>query len=85
MSIEIITQIHLTAFEEYLLREEKSMATVVKYLRDARAFMLYTEGKTVTKEITVAYKKSLENKRYNPRSVNSMLAGLNRFLDFKFR
>lgn len=82
MSEQNITQTHLTAFEEYLLREEKSAATVEKYLRDARAFVLYAEGKTVTKEMTVAYKKSLEETGYKPRSVNSMLAGLNRFLDF---
>ena len=82
MLIETMTQVHLTAFEEHLLREEKSAATVEKYLRDARAFVLYAEGKTVTKELTVAYKKSLEEKGYRPRSVNSMLAGLNRFLEF---
>lgn len=82
MSIETTTQTHLTAFEEYLLREEKSAATVEKYLRDARAFVLYAEGKTITMEMTVAYKKSLEETGYKPRSVNSMLAGLNRFLDF---
>jgi len=50
MSIETITQTHLTAFEEYLLREEKSAATVEKYLRDARAFVLYAEGKTLTRK-----------------------------------
>ena len=82
MSEQNITQTHLTAFEEYLLREEKSAATVEKYLRDARAFVLYAEGKPITKEMTVAYKKSLEEIGYKPRSVNSMLAGLNRFLDF---
>ncbi|MBQ8551418.1 MAG: tyrosine-type recombinase/integrase [Clostridia bacterium] len=82
MSIETITQTHLTAFEEYLLREEKSAATVEKYLRDARAFVLYAEGKTVTKEMTVAYKKSLEDTGYKPRSINSMIASLNSFLDF---
>ncbi len=82
MSIETITQTHLTAFEDYLLREEKSAATVEKYLRDARAFVLYAEGKTVTKEMTVAYKKSLEDAGYKPRSVNSMLASLNSFLEF---
>ncbi len=82
MSIETITQTHLTAFEEYLLREEKSAATVEKYLRDARAFVLYAEGKTLTKEMTVAYKRSLEDAGYKPRSINSMLASLNSFLEF---
>lgn len=82
MSEQNITQTHLTAFEEYLLREEKSAATVEKYLRDARAFVLYAEGKTVSKELTVAYKRSLEDTGYKPRSINSMLASLNSFLDY---
>ncbi len=82
MSEQNITQTHLTAFEEYLLREEKSAATVEKYLRDARAFVLYADGKILSKELTVAYKKSLEDTGYKPRSINSMLASLNHFLDF---
>lgn len=76
------TRGNLTAFKEYLLREEKSAATVEKYLRDVRAFMLYAEGKSVSKELVVAYKASLEEAGYKPRSINSMLAGLNAFLDF---
>ncbi len=82
MSEKTITQTHLIAFERHLLREEKSAATVEKYLRDARAFMLYTGSKTVSKELTVSYKKSLEDAGYKPRSVNSMLASLNSFLEF---
>lgn len=69
-------------FQEYLLREEKSMATVEKYLRDVRAFFTYAGEKTVTKELTVAYKKSLETRNYAIRSINSMLASLNSFLEF---
>lgn len=82
MSTETIMSTHLTAFEEYLLREEKSSATVGKYLRDAHVFVLYAAGKTVTKNLTVAYKKSLEEKGYKPRSINSMIAAVNSFLDF---
>ena len=82
MSTGSVTQAHLTAFKEYLLREEKSAATVEKYLRDARVFVLYSEGKPLSKELAVAYKRSLEEKGYKPRSVNSMLASLNSFLDF---
>ncbi|MBO5315219.1 MAG: tyrosine-type recombinase/integrase [Clostridia bacterium] len=82
MSERILTQTHLTAFEEYLLKEEKSAATVEKYLRDARAFLIYAEGKEITKELTVAWKKSLEDNGYKPRSINSMLASLNCLLEF---
>lgn len=78
----IITAEQLDGFKEYLLLEEKSIATVNKYLHDVRVFMLYAAGKSISKEITVMWKKSLEEGGYKPRSVNSMIASLNSFLDF---
>lgn len=77
-----VTQKYLAAFKEYLLREEKSAATVGKYLRDVRAFILYAEEKPLSKDLAVAYKASLDAAGYKPRSINSMLASLNAFLDF---
>ena len=82
MSERKITQAHLIAFGEHLVREEKSAATVEKYLRDARAFVDYSDGKELTKELAVAWKRSLEETGYKPRSINSMLASLNSFLEF---
>lgn len=72
----------LEAFQDSLLREEKSPATVEKYLRDAGAFLAYCEGKDITKENTVAYKHFLQEKGYAIRSINSMLASVNSLLDF---
>jgi site-specific recombinase XerD len=77
-----LTKTHLEKFEEHLLKEEKSRATVEKYLRDARAFVLYAEGKELTKSLSVGFKKSLEDAGYKPRSINSMIASLNGFLSF---
>lgn len=77
-----ISHQHLTAYREYLLREEKSAATVEKYLRDAGAFVVFAADNEVTKELTVAFKKSLEEQNYAVRSINSMLASLNSLLDF---
>ena len=70
------------AFHQYLIREEKSTATVEKYLRDVRAFSVYTGGRTVTKAVLMSYKKYLQEKQYAVRSINSMLASLNSLLDF---
>lgn len=78
----IITTNELTAFREYLLNEEKSTATVEKYLRDVRAFLAFAGGKEVTKEVTVAYKTTLQEKSYAISSINSMLASLNKLFDF---
>jgi len=73
---------HLKKFRENLLREERSAATVEKYLRDAGAFLAYSVGQNITKEHTVSYKQFLQEKGYTIRSVNSMLAAVNSLLDF---
>ena len=77
-----ITQNQIQSFNQYLIREEKSTATVEKYLRDARAFVVYIGDEVVTKEVVMAYKKYLQMKEYAVRSINSMLASLNSLLDF---
>ena len=73
---------HLNAFREHLIREEKSAATVEKYLRDAGAFLVYSMGCTISKEHTVSYKHALQEQGYAIRSINSMLASINSLLDF---
>ena len=82
MAERILSLQHLNAFRENLIREEKSAATVEKYLRDAGAFLAYSVGRIITKEHTVAYKHFLQEKGYAVRSVNSMLASINSLLDF---
>lgn len=69
-------------FANYLCREEKSMATQEKYLRDVRAFCIYVNANNITKELVVAWKKHLVENGYAVRSVNSMLASINSLLDF---
>ncbi len=81
MTQTVFTQ-HLRHYQEYLQREEKSAATVEKYLRDARVFVTFAEGRELNKELTVAFKKHLEAQHYAVRSINSMLAGLNSMLSF---
>ncbi len=70
----------LIEFEKELYRRGRSMATAEKYVRDAAAFLKYTKGET-TRESVLSYKVYLcEN--YLPKSVNSMLAGVNCYLEF---
>ena len=73
---------HLQLFREHLVREEKSAATVEKYLRDAGAFLAYSLDRSITKEHAVSYKRSLQEQGYAIRSINSMLASINSLLDF---
>ena len=72
----------MESYHQYLIREEKSTATVEKYLRDARAFVVYVGDGIITKEVVMAYKKELQIKEYAVRSINSMLASLNSLLKF---
>ena len=71
----------LIAFEEYLREEEKSDATVEKYLRDVRCFYAFLANRSAEKSEVLAYKEYL-SQQYAPASVNSMLVALNGFLRF---
>ena len=53
---------HLASFREYLLQEEKSAATIEKYLRDTKGFLEYAAEREVTKELVIAYKTELQKK-----------------------
>ena len=79
---KVITPSVLKKYEAYLWSEEKSSATIMKYLRDVRAFSIYAKERTINKELTVAWKKELESSGYKARSINSMIASLNSLWDF---
>lgn len=86
MEQEMMEQMKLTAedlfqYRRRLLAEERSGATIQKYLRDAGAFIQWLGGRPVSKEEAIAYKKYLTG-RYAAASVNSVLAGVNGFLHF---
>ncbi len=71
----------ITEYEGYLIEEEKSRATIEKYLRDIRAFQGFLCGRTPEKREVIAYKKHIAQ-AYAPASVNSMLVSVNCFLKF---
>jgi len=82
------TQMELTAdktimerFESRLKEEEKSRATIEKYLRDAKAFADFLGDAPVTKDAVIRYKSHL-SENYAVASANSMLAAVNSFLRF---
>ena len=71
----------IKSFEEYLLDEERSPATIEKYLRDVRCFADFAKDAEITKQLVLEYKNSLPE-TYELSSANSMLAALNSFLRF---
>lgn len=83
MSKRILTSALLKDFEQNLINEEKSPATMEKYLRDITAFCGYAQGRPVTKELAISYKTDLVAKGYAARSVNSMLASINSFFQYQ--
>lgn len=76
-----ITTKDIAGFREHLILEERSAATIQKYIRDIKAFMAYAQNSAITKETVIAYKKYLQE-NYAVRSVNSMLASINSFFSF---
>lgn len=70
-------------FRKFLYGEERSEATIDKYMRDVMRFYEYLpeDNKSVTKEKLVAYKNSLADK-YKVSSINSMLVALNGLLEY---
>ena len=76
-----ITTKDIAGFREHLILEERSVATIQKYIRDVKAFMAYAQNSAITKETVIAYKKYLQE-NYAVRSVNSMLASINSFFSF---
>jgi len=71
----------VNGFKLFLTEEEKSEATIEKYIRDVRFFGEFISTREITKQEVMEYKKSLIES-YAPASVNSMLVSLNCFLHF---
>ena len=81
MAGRVITAKMIAGFKEHLILNERSAATVEKYIRDVMAFTSYAHNKAITKETVIEYKKHLQ-KDYAVRSVNSMLASINSLFSF---
>ena len=71
----------IDGFKEFLISEEKSTATVDKYIRDVMLFLKFSEAEPFSKALVLRFKDMLI-KNYAPASVNSMLAAVNCFLSF---
>lgn len=81
MNKKIIDIFKMKKFEVHLREEEKSEATIEKYMRDVRCFVSFIGIKDVCKQGVMEYKQMLGN-TYAVASANSMIAALNCFLRF---
>jgi len=71
MKGHFITNELIEEFKQFLITEEKSPATIEKYIRDVLAFAAYLAQREVTKQLTIDYKQKLISDGYAPRSINS--------------
>lgn len=76
-----ITEKMINDFEQKMREDEKSEATIDKYLHDLHCFYIFADKKAIDKSLVVAYKSEL-GKHYALSSANSMIAALNSFLKF---
>ena len=76
-----ITEETLAAFARQLGEEERSPATLEKYLREVRQFAAFLGGREVTRELAAAWREEL-SARQSPATVNGKLPALDRLLAF---
>jgi site-specific recombinase XerD len=76
-----ITSEIIKKFKEYLINDEKSVATIDKYVHDVEVFTNWIGESTLDKSKILDYKKKLIDK-YAIASVNSILASLNSFFGY---
>lgn len=76
-----ITDKIIEKFRKYLIDEEKSAATLEKYIRDIRAFRVWLGSEQLCKAKVMEYKEYLIGS-YAPASVNSILSSLNSFFEY---
>ena len=75
-----ITDLSLEKYKEYLYEEEKSTATVNKYINDLNKLKKFADGKELTKTLVISYKEYLQTECcYKTSSINSFLAAVNCF------
>lgn len=56
MEGRVITAKMIAEFKEHLILEERSVATIQKYIRDVKVFMAYAQNSAITKEAVIAYR-----------------------------
>lgn len=77
-----LTPQKLQAYARHLRQEEKSSATIEKYLRDIRTFICWLDGRDVTRELAAGWKGHLLEQGYAPVTINAMLSALNGLFRF---
>ena len=81
MEKKSISNEQIASFACYLEENERSSATISKYVHDVKLFVRFASGEAVDKTLVISYKEWL-GERYTVSGANSMIAALNTFLKF---
>lgn len=81
MEDHIVSDRRIELFQEHLIENEKSDATVQKYVREIYKLQHYLAGTPVTKGSIVAYRRILQEKN-RATTVNGKLSAINSYLQF---
>lgn len=73
---------HLDQYAEYLFRNELSEGTISIYRRQAALLLEYLQGRPITKEGMLEYKKFLTQQRKKPATVNLYIVAVNSYLRY---
>lgn len=68
-------------FENNLIMNEKSLATIKKYIKEIRNFLDFLDGGDITKTRVMQYRAALQPE-YRAQTINVKLSAVNAFLDF---
>lgn len=75
-----VTTEQIAFFERYLRQEERSAATIEKYLREIGKFSMWLGGRELSKDLVAQWKSHLLEQGYHPSTINGKLTALDRFL-----
>jgi site-specific recombinase XerD len=78
-----ITEELLEQYKVSLYEQEKSKATIQKYMCDLEKLLEYAGNRELSKLLVIEYKEYLRNeKQYKTSSINSFLVAVNRFFEY---
>ena len=77
-----LTEQNIDAYIRHLCMEERSAATVEKYMRDVRTFAVWIGDHPVTKEAAAEWKAELLAQGHAPATVNAKLSAINGLFRF---
>jgi site-specific recombinase XerD len=78
-----ITEELLEQYKVSMYEQEKSKATIQKYMCDLKKMVKYVGNRELSKLLVIEYKEYLRNeKQYKTSSINSFLVAANRFFEY---